>query len=79
MWRLLHTDVYSRQSKWYGKKKKNELKAVLDNLDTLVKSLDSGKKPKPFAYGFLHLEPCDIIAIDERGAATKLAATRLYV
>jgi hypothetical protein len=79
MWRILRTDVYDRQAKWYAKKKKNEFKAVLDNLDTLVKSLHSGKRPKPFAYGFLHEEPSDIIAIDQRGADAKVAATRLYV
>ena len=44
-----------------------------------MSSLQSGKSPKPFVYGFLHSEPSDIIAIDQKGAGSKLAATRLYV
>jgi len=79
VWNLYKTDDFHRQSKWYGKKKKNELKAVLDNLDTLFNSLRGGRKPKPFVYGFLHEESSDIIAIDQTGAEFKVAVTRLYV
>jgi len=78
MWGILRTDEYSRRYKSYDKKKKNELKAVLNNLDIFLKALNSGKKPKPLLYGFLHGEPCDVIAIDQTGGP-KVAATRLYV
>jgi hypothetical protein len=78
MWGILKTDQYLRRHKRYDKKKKNELLAVLNNLDIFLKSLHSGKKPKPLIYGFLHGEPSDVIAIDQTGGA-KLAATRLYV
>jgi hypothetical protein len=79
MWRLISTDTFKRQAKWYAKKKSRELKAVSDNLDTFLRSLLDGRKPKPFVYGFLHVEPSDIIAIDQTGAGAKVAATRLYV
>jgi len=79
VWKIGPTGVFDRKVKWYQKKKKAELTAVLNNLTTFVLSLRSGRKPKPFAYGFLHAEPSDIIAIDQKGAGSKLAATRLYV
>ena len=51
---------------------------MLNNLDVFLKSLQSGKSPKPFVYGFLHSEPSGVISIDQTGGG-KLAATRLYV
>jgi len=78
MWGILKTDQYLRRYKRYDKKKKNELNAVLNNLDIFLVSLRSGKKPKPLIYGFLHGEPSDVIAIDQTGGQN-LAATRLYV
>jgi hypothetical protein len=78
MWGILTTDHYLRRCKRYDKKKKNELLAVLNNLDIFLMSLRSGKKPKPLIYGFLHGEPSGVIAIDQTGGV-KLAATRLYV
>jgi hypothetical protein len=79
MWKTEPTDDFNRQLKWYDKKKKNELKAVADNLDMFLKSLNDGRSPKPFVFGFLHEEPSDVIAIDQRGASTKVGVTRLYV
>lgn len=78
-WRITPTATFKMRFKWYEKKKPKELKAVLDNLDTLIKSLHSGKKPKPFVYGFLSAEPSDVIRISEAGSETQVAATRLYV
>lgn len=81
MWGIFKTDHYERRLKRYEKKKNKrlELAAVLNNLDIFLKSLQAGKTPKPFAYGFLHSEPADVIAIDQKGAGAKIAATRLYV
>lgn len=81
MWGILKTDQYERRLKRYEKKKNKrlELAAVLNNLDIFLKSLHAGKKPKPFAYGFLHSEPSDVIAIDQKGSGGNVAATRLYV
>jgi hypothetical protein len=79
MWGILKTDEYERRYKRYDKKKSKELIAVLSNLDIFLMSLRSGRKPKPFAYGFLHVEPSDVIAIDQTGNEGKVSATRLYV
>ena len=79
MWGILKTDEYDRRYKRYDKKKRRELIAVLNNLDIFLRSLNSGKKPKPLIYGFLHGEPSGVIAIDQTGADGKVAATRLYV
>jgi len=79
MWKVLRTEEFERRQKKYAKKKKNELMAVLNNLDIFLASLQAGRKPRPFAYGFLHSEPGDVIAIDQKGAGSSLAATRLYL
>lgn len=78
MWGILKTDHYLRRYRRYDKKRNNELKAVLNNLDIFLMALNAGKMPKPLLYGFLHGEPCDVIAIDQTGGP-KVAATRLYV
>jgi hypothetical protein len=44
-----------------------------------VASLNAGSRPKPFCFGFLHSEPEDVIAIDQKGHGRNLAETRLYV
>jgi len=77
----METEQYKRRHKQYEKKKNKrpELAAVLNNLDIFLKSLNSGKKPKPFVYGFLHSEPVGIIAIDQKGSGVNIAETRLYV
>jgi hypothetical protein len=75
---LRRTGEFERCLKWYRKKKPKELESVLNNLDTLVKSMDGGKPLKPFAYGFLSSEPSDVVRIKESGNSG-LAATRLYV
>jgi hypothetical protein len=79
MWRVVETDDYARQSKWYSRKKRREFAAVVTNLGEFLQYLQHGNLPRPFAYGFLHDEPAGVIAIDQRGAPTKLAATRLYI
>jgi hypothetical protein len=78
MWVIQKTDCYERRHRHYSKKKKRELLSVLNNLDIFLASLRSGRKPKPFAFGFLHVEPSDVIAIAQTGGPN-LAATRLYV
>jgi hypothetical protein len=79
MWRVIETEDYARQAKWYAKKKRREFDAVADNLNDFLAWLDAGNAPRPFAFGFLHDEPAGVIAIDQRGASTKVAATRLYL
>ena len=79
MWSLSKTDEFERRHKLYSKKKKLQLMAVLNNLEKLLTHLKTGRKPKPFVYGFLRSEPAGIIAIDEAGGGSNVAATRLYV
>ena len=76
---LQNTDEYERRQKQYQKKHPRELMAVLDNLDTYHKTLNSGVKPKQAIFGFIHAEPLDVVAIDQKGGGAKLAQTRLYV
>jgi hypothetical protein len=41
--------------------------------------LISGTKPKQAVFGFVHSEPGDVVAIDQKGGGPSLAQTRLYV
>ncbi len=79
MWRKLRTDEFERKHKWYAKKRKNELTAVMDNFELFLNHLDSGGKPQPLFYGFCKAEPGGFIRIKQTGAGVKLAETRLYL
>ncbi len=79
MWKIRRTDEFERRLKRYEKKLPRELEAVLDNLDTYFKTLVSGTKPKQAVFGFVHAEPGDVVAIDQKGGGRSLAQTRLYV
>ncbi len=50
----------------------------MGNLDTYLKTLSSGVKPKQAVFGFIHAEPFDVVAVTEKGGGPALAATRLY-
>lgn len=79
MWQLAPTDNYERQFRWYEKKRPRELEAVLRNLQTYFEALRAGNKPMQIKYGFVHVEPSGVFAIDQKGGVGKLAQTRLYV
>ena len=79
MWAIRGTDEYEKRKKHYEKKHRRELMAVLDNLDTYHKTLNNGVKPKQAVFGFTHAEPCDVVAIDQKGGGGNLAQARLYV
>jgi hypothetical protein len=79
VWALYPTDEYARRRKWFAKKRPRELRATEENLDVFVESLNAGAPPKPILFGFLHVEPSDVLAIDQKGGGNKLAETRLYV
>lgn len=79
MWQLEPTDDYERQFRWYEKKRPRELEAVLRNLQTYLEALRAGNKPMQIKYGFVHVEPIGVFAIDQKGGGGKLAQTRLYV
>ena len=79
MWVIQRTDEYERRSRSYQKKHPRELAAVLDNLDTLHQALNRGVKPRQARFGFIHVEPSGVLAIDQKGGGAKLAQARLYV
>jgi hypothetical protein len=79
MWEIKATDEYQRRLKHYQKKHPHELAAVLNNLDTYHKALSGGTKPKQVQFGFVHAEPFDVVAIDQKRGGPSLAQTRLYV
>ena len=80
-WNIISTDKYERRYKQYEKKHPNELKAILNNLDTYQKTLNLLNHPKLINAGFIHPEPKGIIAIDQKGGSqkVKLKQTRLYL
>ena len=81
VWTIATTSRYERNYKWYEKKRPNELKAVLDNLDTYFKCLNTLGNPLLIKTGFIHHEPKGIKAIDQKGGGqkVKLKQTRLYL
>jgi Lhr-like helicase len=80
-WQIESTEQYIRDYKYYAKKHKEELKAVLDNLDNYLKVLQECNSPLLIKRGFIHMEPMGIKALDQKSGKTKrkLQATRLYV
>ncbi|MGL6073510.1 MAG: hypothetical protein ACRC8S_05030 [Fimbriiglobus sp.] len=78
MWEMRATDQYGRRLKQFSKKHRRELLAMLDNLDTYLKTLQSGVRPLQVQHGFLHTETHGAIAIDQKGAEGKPTQTRLY-
>ncbi len=79
MWKIEVTDDYNRRFKWFLKKRPRETRAVLDNLDTFFNTLITGAKPQQIKAGFIHPEPCGVLAFDQKGGGPNLAQTRLYV
>jgi hypothetical protein len=79
MWTLQPTEEFARKYKWFEKKRPRELEAMLLNLQTYLTALEFGTKPMQIKYKFVHPEPMDVYAIDQRGGAGKLAQARLYL
>jgi hypothetical protein len=79
MWKIEETDDYSKSLKWFVKKRPREARAVLDNLDTFFNALNAGARPQQIKAGFVHPEPCGVLAFDQKGGGPNLAQTRLYV
>ena len=80
-WTTETTDKYERSYKKYARKRPNELKVVLDNLDTYFRTLVKLGNPLQIKAGFIHHEPKGIKAIDQKGGGqkVKLKQTRLYI
>ena len=83
-WTLEPSPVFGSKTKQYKKKHPVETVAVLSNLDTYKKALDSGVKPAFIQAGFIHQEPKGVVAIDQKGIPKeklkgKPRQTRLYI
>ena len=78
MWQIEPTTGWERDHKHYAKKRPNELAAVLRNLDRYMKLLAVAKNSKAVQAGYLHPEPCGVLAVDQRGGGANLQETRLY-
>ena len=79
MWNLELNVEYEKRVKRWPKKHRRELKAMYNNLDTVVKALNSGAPVQNVScFGFVHDEPKGIKAIDQKGAGAGVKQTRLY-
>ena len=78
-WVLEESPFFVRRFKKYQKKHQKETIAVLNNLDTYLRTLNNGIKPALIHAGFVHREPHGIVAIDQKGAKGGTRETRLYV
>lgn len=78
MWSLEPHADFEKKLKLFEKKHRQELKNVLDNLDTFLKALQAGAKPQQVKRGFIHPEPRGVLAFDQKGEGKHLKATRLY-
>jgi len=78
-WRMIPSEAFGRDFRWYEKKRPRELLGMLKNLNTYVGALQAGCKPMQVKYGFMHREPKGIVGIDQRGGGGSLTETRMYV
>jgi hypothetical protein len=79
MWSIRETEEYGRPMKYFAKKHRNELVAMLDNLDSYLTTLQSGLNPKQIRFGLMHDETHGAIAIDQKGVKGRPTQTRLYI
>ena len=79
MWTLELTSVWERNLRYYSKKQSRELTAALDNLDTFHRALNNGARLQDARFGFIHVEPMGVLAVDQKGGGPNLAQLRLYV
>lgn len=80
-WSIVPLPAFAKRLEKLEKKWRHEILNVLDNLDTVVKTLNAGARPTQIKqFGFAHSEPQGIIAIDQkgRGKGAKLKPFRLY-
>lgn len=80
MWAIERTDRLARRVKQIEKQHRAEVKAVFENLDTYVASLNQGVKPmQMFKHRFVHNEQMGVHAIDQSPMRKGAKALRLYV
>ena len=80
-WLTQQIPRYENNLAYYEKKFPNELRAMLNNLDTYFETLKECGNPLQVTGGFIHKESDGIRAIDQKGGGqkVKLQQTRLYI
>lgn len=80
-WLTQQIPRYESNFAYYEKKFPNELRAMLNNLDTYFGALKECGNPLQVTGGFIHKESDGIKAIDQKGGGqkVKLQQARLYV
>lgn len=78
-WKIEFSVFFESRFERFKKKHPEETKAVLNNLDTYMATLNAGTNPMNVKAGFIHHEPDGIKAIDQRGGKGGLMQTRLYI
>ncbi|MEW6755673.1 MAG: hypothetical protein AB1505_32550 [Candidatus Latescibacterota bacterium] len=80
MWRLVVADACQQRLDQLKRKNDQVVVALFSNLDDYLRALNGGLQPMQVKLGCLHPEKHHgLVAIDTKGAATKLPETRLYV
>lgn len=80
MWTLTPQPGFARRLKKLGKRNRDEVKAVLRNLDVYLGSLNQGVQPQQlFQHSFVHNEQAGVHAIDQSPLRKGARAMRLYV
>lgn len=78
MYDLRPTVEYEKLLRKWPKKHRRELLAMLHNLSTVHQTLNTGVPPLRLCFGFLHHEPLNIKAVDQKGGGAGLKECRLY-
>ena len=71
MWSLVHSAEYSSRLKRLAKSHRREVDACHSNLNRYLQALLQGTAPKQIQGGWIHSEPMDVVALDERGGGKK--------
>jgi predicted hotdog family 3-hydroxylacyl-ACP dehydratase len=78
MWETEPTTAWEKDVKYYAKKRPRELAAILNNIGRYVKLIAASKNSRAVQAGFLHPEPMEIMAVDQKGGGPNLEETRAY-
>ena len=78
-WVFESTDSFTKDYASYEKKRPNELRAVMLNLETLLEVLDVSNGPAKVSCSFFKSEGKGLFRISESGGGRNLQPTRLYI
>jgi hypothetical protein len=78
-WELETSTRYESRLRDYVKKRPEEVKAVLSNLEKYKKALEDGAKPRKIEGGFIHPERRGVVSLDQSGFRNDLKEMRLYI